>query len=90
MIGSRATTKATPNLFGIITENCAKSFRGGAHLRKILEEAHNIVGAAFKAKTALKAGLAPPRTKRKPVKRPSRDAMNASPDSQFMRPKLKL
>jgi phosphoglucomutase len=38
----------------------AESFRDDAHLRKILEEAQTIVGTALTAKTAPKAGLAPP------------------------------
>ncbi|MCE0498176.1 MAG: phosphoglucomutase (alpha-D-glucose-1,6-bisphosphate-dependent) [Methylacidiphilales bacterium] len=37
----------------------AESFRDDSHLRKILEEAQTIVGAALTAKTAPKAGLAP-------------------------------
>jgi phosphoglucomutase len=43
----------------------AESFRDDAHLRKILEEAQTIVGAALTAKTASKAGLAaaPPQQK---------------------------
>jgi hypothetical protein len=37
----------------------AESFRDDAHLRKILEEAQTIVGAALTAKTAPKEALAP-------------------------------
>jgi len=37
----------------------AESLRDDSHLRKILEEAQTIVGAALTAKAALKAGLAP-------------------------------
>jgi phosphoglucomutase len=45
----------------------AESFRDDAHLRKILEEAQTIVGAALTAKTVPKAGLTPaPSHQRKP------------------------
>jgi phosphoglucomutase len=65
VITERGWFAARPSGTEDIYKIYAESFRDDAHLRKILEEAQTIVGAALTAKTASKAGLAaaPPQQK---------------------------